>query len=77
MVIVSISAGEFICVPGQSVGIPRTFLSEWEMERRTEDGGPESLQVLQCHANWARTGRLCGEERARPGREDAVGETEP
>ncbi|KAF2189359.1 HET-domain-containing protein [Zopfia rhizophila CBS 207.26] len=35
---IAISAGEFLCVPGQSVGVPWTMLDEWEMKRRSKDG---------------------------------------
>lgn len=35
---IAISAGEFLCVPGQSVGVPWTILDEWEVRRRSKDG---------------------------------------
>jgi len=35
---IAISAGDFISVPGHSVGIPWTFLDEWELKTRTRNG---------------------------------------
>ena len=35
---IAISAGDFISVPGRSVGIPWTFLDEWELKTRTRNG---------------------------------------
>ena len=35
---IAISVGHFILVPGQNVGIPWTFLAEWELKTRTCNG---------------------------------------
>jgi hypothetical protein len=53
---IAISAGEFLCIPGQSVGLPWAILDEWELKRRTQDGNIYefyNVMLIERHDGFA------------------------